>query len=73
MGQARRDLHLAQEPLRLAAAGGILSQKLDGDAAVVLEVPGKVDRGHPAPADLFLDPIAPGQAGAERFESVGHE
>jgi hypothetical protein len=32
-------------------------QDLDGDLALVLQVFGKIDRGHPAAADLRLDGV----------------
>ena len=40
------------------------AKDLDGDAAVVAEVVGEVDRGHAASADLALDAVA----GAQFFE-----
>ncbi len=39
---------------------------------VELQVLGKVDRGHPASTDLFLDGIAVGEGGLEAVEKVWH-
>jgi hypothetical protein len=36
----------------------------------VLEVFGQVDRGHPAPAELALDPVAVGQSSLEALEQI---
>jgi hypothetical protein len=51
-------LDLVQEPLGADQGRELRPQHLDGDLAVVLEIVGQVDRGHPARTQLALDPVA---------------
>jgi hypothetical protein len=48
------------------------AEHLDGDFAFVLEVLGEEDRGHAAPSQLPLDPVAVGERGSEERLGVGH-
>ncbi|CAN5795815.1 hypothetical protein BH23GEM9_BH23GEM9_15930 [soil metagenome] len=43
-----------------------------GDRAIVFEVAGEVDRGHPATADLMLDAVTSGEGSGQLFELVSH-
>jgi len=63
MGELRRDLDLAQEPVRTHRGGQFGAQDLERDVAVVSEIFGEVDRGHPALAQLALDGVAVGKGG----------
>ena len=63
MLQPRRELDLAQEPLGAQAVGQLGAQHLERDRPVVPEVPGEVDRRHPAAAELALERVAAGQCG----------
>ena len=67
-----RDLDLADKPLGAERGGEFGPQHLEGHLAVVLEVAGKIDRRHPARANLPLDGVAVGEGGGEAGELVGH-
>ena len=56
--EAGGDPDLAEEPLGAEAGGQLGAHELDGDRALVPEVAGAVDRGHPALAELLLDLVA---------------
>src|SRR2546425_6954743 len=58
--EASGNLDLAEEPLRAERAGQLGVQNLDCDLAMVLPIMGKVDRGHPAAAELALDRVSVG-------------
>ena len=45
-------------------------QDLQRDPPAVLQVFGEVDRGHPAPAELALDPVAVGKGRTEMNEEI---
>ena len=72
MGELRGDLDLAQEPLGPERRGNLGAEHLEGDAALVAEVPGEVDRGHPAAAELALDRVAIRQGRLQAGEHVRH-
>ena len=55
-----------------SAAAELGAEHLDRDLAVVLEVLGEVDRGHAAPAELALDPVAVRQAAFKLLAQVSH-
>ena len=59
------DLDLGQEPFVAEDGAELGAEDLEGDLAVVLEVGGEVDRGHPAGAELALDAVAVFQRGGE--------
>ena len=58
MVQAGGDLDLAQEAGGSDRRGQLGAEHLDGDGALVLEVVGEVDLGHPALPELALERIA---------------
>ncbi len=68
--ESRGELDLSLEPLVPHGGGQLRQHHLERDRAVVLQVVGEVDRGHPAAAQLALDLIAAGQRGPEAFERV---
>ena len=72
MVQARRDRDLAEEAFAGERPGEVGVKDLDGDVAVVLEVAGEVDRGHPARPELALDPVAAGQRRRETYGVGAH-
>ena len=63
VGEAGRDLDLAQEPLRTEGGRELGLQDFDSDATMVLPVVGHVDRRHPPAAEFALDRVAPGEGG----------
>ena len=52
------DADLAGEAVRAEGRGELGAEHLDGDLAVVLEVVGQVDGGHPALSEFALDPVS---------------
>jgi hypothetical protein len=64
-------LDLPHEPLGADHGGELRPEHLDGDLALVAQVVSEVDGGHPALPQLALDPIAPGEGGAEVIERSG--
>ncbi len=58
-----------QEPLGAEGRGELGVQHLDGDVAVVLQVVGEIDRGHPALPKLAVDPVALRQ---RRYQALVH-
>ena len=73
VAEARRDLDLAEKPLRAERGGQLGPEDLYRDLAVVLEVLGKIDRCHPAAADLTPDGIAVGESGSQTLGDVAHD
>ncbi len=61
-----------EKPLGADHRGEFRPQHLDRDLAIVLEVVGEIDRGHPALADLALDAIAAGEGLLESGRRLGH-
>jgi len=59
------DLDLAEKPLLAERGGQFGAQDFYRDLAVVLQVLGKVDGGHPAGTELALDGVAVGKGGLE--------
>jgi len=72
MGELRRDLDLAQEPLAAERGGQLGAQHLERDGAAELEVAGEVDRRHPALPQFALDGVALGEGGPQPLQGVGH-
>ena len=66
------DLDLGEEPLGAEDRPELGAEHLERDLAVVLEVPGQVDRGHAASPELPLDPIAIAEHGGEAVRCGGH-
>ena len=63
-------LDFDQEPLGADHSGELGAQHFDCDLAVVTEVMGEIDRGHPARCYLFIEAIAVGERGLNRREEV---
>jgi hypothetical protein len=61
-------LDLTEEPLGADHGGQLGLQDLDGDVAVMLEVFGQIDRGHPTLPELPLDAVAVGKRRREGVE-----
>src|SRR5204863_7358702 len=70
--ELRGDLDLAQKALGAECVGKFRLQDLERDGAVVPQVLGEVDGGHPAVAELALEAVAVGESRAEGGQSVGH-
>ena len=66
----RGEVDLGQEPLSAQHRGQLRPQHLEGHIAVVLEVVGEVDRGHPALAQLAVKAVAIGEGGLQSDERV---
>ena len=62
MLQPGGELDLAQEAVGPERGGELGVEDLEGDGAVVLEVPGQEHRGHPPAPELPLERIARAQA-----------
>ena len=52
-----RKTDLAQEPLGAEDGRELWAEDLECDGAIVLQVPGEIDRGHPAAPELTLDRV----------------
>ena len=66
------ELDLALEPVGPQRGGELGEKHLQGHRPVVLQVLGQVDRGHPAPAELALEPVAIRQAACKLLAQVSH-
>ena len=64
------DFDLAGEAVRSHGHGDLGAQNLERDLAVVLDVLGEIDRGHPALPELALDGVAVGEGLAKGVEDV---
>ncbi len=58
MVELRGDLDLAEESLRTQRGGQLRLEDLDGDLAAMLQVVGKIDRGHATSAEFAIDAVA---------------
>src|SRR5438132_12985062 len=65
------DMDLLEKSLGAEHRGEIRAQHLEGHVAIVLQVPGEIDRGHPAGAELALDRITARESRGETG-CVGH-
>jgi len=72
MVEPRGDGDFPQEPLGAEHGGQLGPQHLEGDGPVVLQIVGKIDRGHAAPTELALDPVATGQRRGEAGRGAAH-
>ncbi len=70
MLQTGGDRDLAVKPVRAECRAEFGPQHLKRNPAAVLEVFGEVYRGHPAPAELTLDPVALAESRLEVLEQV---
>ncbi len=61
MVESRRDLDLAEEPLRPKRRGELGMEDLEHHQAIVLEVLGQVDGRHASTTDFPLNDVAVGQ------------
>ena len=68
--QAGRDCDLTMKAVGAERGAQLGPQDLQRDPPAVLEVFGEVDRGHPAPAELTLDPVALAESRLEVLEQV---
>ncbi len=73
MLQTSGDGDLAREALGAECGRELLSQHLDGDLALVLQVFGKVDRCHATLPELALEAVPVGEGGGESFEGGGQD
>jgi hypothetical protein len=64
VGETRRDLDLAREPMGAEREGDVAAEELDRDEPALPEVLRQIDRRHPASADLALERIAPAEDGS---------
>ena len=64
--EAGGDPDLVEEPLGTEHGGQLGPQHLERDLAVVLEILGEIDRGHPALTQLALDPVAVDEDGSRQ-------
>ena len=66
------DRNLAEEAIASERGRQLGVQDLDRDWAVVLQVLGEEDRGHPAPAKLPLDGVVLDERVTQSFEKISH-
>jgi hypothetical protein len=71
--KVRRGLDLGQEALAADHRRELRLEDFEGDAAVVLQVLGQVDRGHAALAELTLDAVAALESVVQPGDGIGHE
>jgi hypothetical protein len=62
--------NFADEPLGPERRGQLGGEHFEGDQPLVLQVPGEIDRGHPAPAELAIELIPGGEAVSKPLEAV---
>ncbi len=72
MLQIRGRLDLGQEPLGSHDCSELGLQDLQGDFALMLQVVGQVDGGHPTLTQLTLDGVAAFESGVQAGDSIGH-
>ena len=72
VGEAGGELDLAEEPVGADGGREVGAEDLEGDLAVVAEVLGQEDDGHPALTQLALEIVAAGEAGGELVLQGGH-
>ena len=73
MLQGSGESDLALETLGPERGGEVGAEHLEGDEAVVAEVPGEVDRRHAAVAELALEEIAVAQGVGEGEIDSSHD
>jgi hypothetical protein len=64
------DLDFLQEALRADRGGQIGAEHLEGNLASMPPVPGEVDAGHAALAQLAIDFVTIGESRAELFQAM---
>jgi hypothetical protein len=60
-----------QEAFWTDGSGKLCVEHLEGDRSLVPKVPGQVDRGHAAAAELALNPVAVNQSGLKAGSVIG--
>jgi hypothetical protein len=70
MRELRGGLDLEQEAVEAEAGGEFGAKNLQRNSAVVLEIEGKIDGGHPALPELALDGVAVDEGTTKRVENV---
>jgi hypothetical protein len=70
MGKSRRHLDFPEEPLGADLGGDLGSKDLEGDLAVVTEVPGQEDQRHPPFAQFALEGVSAGKSLIQSFLKV---
>ena len=65
------DTDLFEKPLGALRGGELGAQHLERDVAIVLQVPGEIDSGHPARAELARDRVAARES-RDETGGVGH-
>ena len=63
------DRDLAEEPLGAEGRCQLRLEHLQRDGAIVLQVVGPEDRGHPAPADLVAQAVARSQGSVQKLDN----
>ena len=66
------DLDFPEEPIGPERRGQFRPEDLDRHLAVVLQVLGQIDGGHPALAQFALEPEVVRQGGGDAVELGGH-
>ncbi len=66
------DLNLVEKPLGAHHGSQLRPQHFHRNLAMVIQILGKVHRGHAAGAKFFLDGVAVGESGFESVEKVWH-
>ena len=72
MPEARRRLDFSEKPLSADDNRQLGLQDLEGDVAVVLQVLGQINRGHPALTQLTLDGVAALEGCIQTRDRIGH-
>ena len=72
VSKVRQPVDFVTKPLLTDAVGQLQPQDLDRDRAIMLQVEATVDGGHAAGAELFYDPVAPGERAGELARNNGH-
>ncbi len=70
--EARGEMDLGEEPLGAHGGGQLGAEDLDGDVALVLQVVGPPDRGHPALAQLPLQDVAVREDSLQAIQGIVH-
>src|SRR5205085_3481619 len=70
--ELRREADLSEKPLGTEDGGKLRAEHFERDGAVVLEISGEIDRGHPAAAELALDRVTTREGRTHALEEVGH-
>jgi len=72
VGERCRNRDLADEALGAEVGGELGTKDLEGHLAVVLQVQGKIDGGHPPGAQHPLETVVVGQGRLQAIRRIGH-